>query len=392
MSTLLADLKHPDAAHDDAEDSSENSIEFSGYQPHASADRVIDDVDTFVVQFVICLAVTGFGIAALWGLGAMVKSTWAAALWSAGAAVLVQIGGRALWLWKTLRVSLRDTVSEAEAWRAPQEELERAVKSNNAAHVRRVLEGRSLNINRYYGSYEPTLLHTAVREAMSVAHRTPEDTRAAVDIVKTLIKYGARANTLASRFGYAGDDTALDLVQAAQKKGQCVPDGLMTALREQMEKEDGEDREAEADSYHTDIADKWHPFFVRAASQRDPASWSETLLWSNVDIHSLNTFDDVLQQRDSTDRTVLHWAAWTHNLDLVRWLARKGAPLLPKYVDDVDGEHYGLPFDFAAADPTRLADLEGAYAAGLCDREADALRESLVDEPEAEAVRTRKRL
>lgn len=146
----------------------------------------------------------------------------------------------ALWLWPSkrdwqrTRTELQELLDGLHAWRTPDEELERALRHNDPDMARRVLEAGGPTVDRYRGSYAPSLLFSAVAEALATQHRTRVSSSRACNLAAALLDHGASV----SRFRDRDGDTVLDRAEKALAAGCVVPAGLLFQLRAHAEKEE----------------------------------------------------------------------------------------------------------------------------------------------------------
>lgn len=411
MSTKLADLQHPSAAADDDEENSlSRSVERSSEPDRVRGDfieRAIDSGDTATMLIALGAAGAVLIVFLAWG---WTTDLWRLARWTVPipwvlAAVGAWFGFKELRAgWRNARAKMRATLAAGLEWRSPQEELDRAVSIKDAALVRRVLSTPMADVNRFRGSYEPTLLHGAVRWFLYNDTLKAEHRKDALNTVRALLESGALCSAHDRHKG-----TPLDRIRDACKDSDGIPAELILLLQNAIDKEK-RDKAIKADEdeirlntihHRRNRKQRTELFTLAAATHTD--DW-----WPILDEH--NNHDDdsmksLLNSFDSTGRTVLHWAAFAENLDLVRWLARHGAGTHERwngechsYNDDgnpLDADGYSIdfhtPFD-GIEDDEVLHDLTDAFAAGLREREADALRVAIDEMNLALPTHARKRL
>lgn len=414
--TTLATMQHPGAMpDDDSLNSSVNSSECSSTPEYRARGDFIEraigigDTATMLIGLGIVGAALIVFLACTWTPDLMRLAPWAVPIpWALGA-VAAWFGFKALRnAWREARAEMRATLAAGLEWRSPQEELDRAVSIGDAALVHRVLSTPVADVNLVRGSYEPTLLHRAVSPL--IEYKTePDDRKNALDTVRALLEHGA---------SYAARDwnrrTALERVRSAceGKDGKDhVPAELVVLLQgaTDEQKRAATIRATEAERQRKTVAarrrlEQRTEVFALAASAHDDDGW-----WSILNDgggHDDDSMEALLNSFDSTGRTALHWAVRAGNLDFVRWLARHGAEAHqrwnghPEHCDDdgdpVDADGYPIdfdtPFEAVGDDEEKLNALTDTFAAGLREREADALRVAFDDLNKNLPTHARKRL
>lgn len=413
--TKLADLQHPDALHDDDDDdvnSLSRSEECSSAPEYRARgdfiERAIDigDTATMLIGLGIAGAALIVFLACTWTPDLMRLAPWTVPIPWALAAVGAWFGFKELRAgWRNYRADMRATLAAGLEWRSPQEELDRAVSIHDAALVHRVLSTPVADVNLVRGAYEPTLLHRAVSPL--IEYKTESDDRKkGLDTVRALLEHEASCEARDWK-----RRTALERVRSAceGKDGKDhVPAELIVLLQNAM------DRQNRAANVRTkDIVrrveariererlDRLYYTFSLAAEAHDESTWAHVFAFADRD----QALDVVLNECDCNGDTALHHATAERNVGLVRWIAHHGATLRPRWngeyhhIDD-DGDpvdengcerSFERPFD-DVEDEEVLGELTEAFAAGLREREADALRVAIEEMNLALPTHARKRL